>query len=157
MAPARAYGAGVTARDWLLLLIAARPAAQPLDPMRLQKGMFLLSREAGLEPSERYWFVPYNYGPMSAAVYRDLTALTADGLVEQTAVPGRSWRRFEVTEAGRAHARALRRRARRRSPEAVDELARIKRSIVRMTVGQLIADVYDRYPYFASKAAFRRG
>ena len=147
----------MTPRDWLLLFIAARPSTEPLDPIRLQKGMFLLAREAGLEPPERYWFVPYNYGPMSAAVYRDLSRLAAEGLVEQTAVPGRSWRRFAVTEAGRARARSLRRRARRQSPAGVDRLAEIKRSIVRMSVGQLISDVYERYPYYASKAAFRRG
>lgn len=144
----------VTPDEWLLLLIAARPNGAGLDPIRLQKGMFLLARESGISPSERYWFVPYNYGPMSPALYRDLDRLEAEGLVERTLVLDDSWRRMTVTAAGRERARALRRRARRRSADAVDELSRIKRAIVGMTFAELIADVYRRYPYFARRSVF---
>jgi hypothetical protein len=144
----------VTPSDWLLLLIAARPSRQGLDPIRLQKGMFLLAREAGIAARERYWFVPYNYGPMSPALYRDLERMEQEGLVERTLVLDESWRRLTVTEAGMQRARTLRRRARRGSPEAVQELSRIKRAIVRMTFAELIADVYRRYPYFARRSVF---
>ena len=140
--------------DWLLLLIAARPSRRGLDPIRLQKGMFLLAREGGIAPRERYWFVPYNYGPMSPALYRDLERLEAEGLIERTLVLDESWRRLTPTPAGMERARALRRRARRRSPDAVAELSRIKRAIVEMTFSQLIADVYRRYPYFARRSVF---
>lgn len=144
----------MTPSDWLLLLIAARPGRGGLDPIRLQKGMFLLAREAGIAPRERYWFVPYNYGPMSPALYRDLERLEEEGLVERTLVLDEGWRRLSATEAGMQRARTLRRRAHRRSPEAVAELTRIKRAIVRMTFAELIADVYRRYPYFARRSVF---
>lgn len=144
----------MTPSDWLLLLIAARPNRQGLDPIRLQKGMFLLAREGGIAARERYWFVPYNYGPMSPALYRDLERMEEEGLVERALVLDESWRRLTVTEAGMERARNLRRRARRRSPEGVTELSRIKRAIVRMTFAELIADVYRRYPYFARRSVF---
>ena len=144
----------MTPSEWLLLLIAARPGAGGLDPIRLQKGMFLLAREGGIPPRERYWFVPYNYGPMSPALYRDLDRLEAEGLVERTLVLDDSWRRLTVTTDGARRARALRRRARRQAPTAVSELSRIKRMIVRMTFAELIADVYRRYPYFARRSVF---
>lgn len=140
--------------DWLLLLIAARPSRRGLDPIRLQKGMFLLAREGGIAPRERYWFVPYNYGPMSPALYRDLERMESEGLVERTLVLDESWRQLTATEAGMKRARALRRRARAGAPEAVTELARIKRRIVTMTFAELIADVYRRYPYFARRSVF---
>lgn len=140
--------------DWLLLLISARPSRRGLDPIRLQKGMFLLAREGGIAPRERYWFVPYNYGPMSPALYRDLEKLEAEGLVERTLVLDESWRQLTPTAEGMRRARALRRRARGRSPEAVAELSRIKRTIVQMTFSELIADVYRRYPYFARRSVF---
>jgi DNA-binding PadR family transcriptional regulator len=116
--------------------------------------MFLLARESGIAPRERYWFVPYNYGPMSPALYRDLERLEEDGLIERTLVLDESWRRLTATEEGMRRARALRRRARRASPRAVAELARIKRRIVDMTFAELIADVYRRYPYFARRSVF---
>lgn len=144
----------MTPSDWLLLLIAARPNRQGLDPIRLQKGMFLLAREGGVAARERYWFVPYNYGPMSPALYRDLERMEEEGLVERSLVLDESWRRLTVTEAGMQRARNLRRRARGRSPDAVAELSRIKRAIVRMTFAELIADVYRRYPYFARRSVF---
>ena len=144
----------MTPSDWLLLLISARPNRQGLDPIRLQKGMFLLAREAGISPRERYWFVPYNYGPMSPALYRDLERMESEGLIERNLVLDESWRRLTPTEAGAQRARALRRRARRASPEAVAELSRIKRAIVSMTFSELIADVYRRYPYFARRSVF---
>ena len=144
----------MTPSEWLLLLIAARPNRQGLDPIRLQKGMFLLARESGIDPPERYWFVPYNYGPMSPALYRDLEQMESEGLIERTLVLDDSWRRLTVTPAGMERARSLRRRAQRRSPEAVAELSRIKRAIVTMTFTELIADVYRRYPYFARRSVF---
>jgi uncharacterized protein YwgA len=143
--------------DWLLLMIASPPAKDGLDPIRLQKGMFMFARESGVEPAQRYWFVPYNYGPMSPALYRDLNRLERDGLVERLEVPGQSWRRVALTPAGRRAAAAARKRARELAPGDHADLRRIKRSITRMTVSELIRDVYDRYPYFASRTVFGRG
>ena len=142
--------------DWLLLMIAAPPAKDGLDPIRLQKGMFLFARESGIPPVERYWFVPYNYGPMSPALYRDIARLEREGLVERAQVPGQSWRRLLLTPAGRRAAARLRRQA----AEAAEDYAmlrKIKRNVARMTISELIRDVYDRYPYFASRTVFRRG
>ena len=55
----------MTRRDWLLLLVARHADARGLEPVRVQKALFLHAREGGVPARERYWFVPYNYGPMS--------------------------------------------------------------------------------------------
>ena len=49
--------------------------------MRLQKGMFLLARSETLPPREQYRFKPYDYGPMSSGIYRDLDELVDEGLL----------------------------------------------------------------------------
>src|SRR5918998_2701745 len=97
----------MTPADWLLLLIALEAPAGGLEPVRVQKGLFLLAREGGLPRSERYWFVPYNYGPMSPRIYRDVDALVRRGLLERLPVPGYTWGRVRATAAGKAHARRL--------------------------------------------------
>ena len=104
----------MTAKDWLLVFIACdeasdgeRAEAPGLDPVRLQKGMFLLAREGGLPVRQRYRFIPYNYGPMSRGVYRDVGLLADERLLAERPVPGYTWGRLVATERGRALAREL--------------------------------------------------
>jgi hypothetical protein len=144
----------MTARDWLLLLIAAQGAPGGLDPVRLQKGMFLLAEGASLPARERYRFVPYNYGPMSAAIYGDAEALVRAGLAERRAVPGYSWTRVAVTAAGRARARALAAHDASVTPSRARRVAQIKREIAGLGFSALLREIYRRYPEFAARSAF---
>ena len=143
----------MTARDWLLLLIALDGAPAGLDPVRLQKGMFLLAQEGELPAGERYAFRPYNYGPMSPRLYRDLDGLVRRGLVERRPVPGYSWSRFAATERGAQRVAALRASA---DARVVARLAAIKRTVVALSFADLLAMVYDRYPAYATRSVFRR-
>src|ERR1700753_1416143 len=97
----------VTARDRLLLFIALDGAPRGLDPIRLQKGMFLFAMDEASKPSESYRFVPYNYGPMSVQIYRDLELLSESGMVESNPVEGQSWSRYTATEDGLVAAQKL--------------------------------------------------
>jgi hypothetical protein len=58
-------GERVNRSDWLLLLLAfkAESDSPALDPIRVQKGMFLVAEEGGLPAEERYDFTPYSWGP----------------------------------------------------------------------------------------------
>jgi uncharacterized protein YwgA len=146
----------VRARDWLLLLIASEAGPEALDPVRLQKGLFLLAEEAGLPRRERYRFVPYNYGPMSRGLYRGLRDLVRAGLVERRPGPGLGWGRYRATGAGRERAREL---AAGLGPRGRDRLARleeIKARIAAQSFGALLSDVYDRYPSYATRSVFTR-
>jgi hypothetical protein len=143
-------------RDWLLLLVALRRIAEGLDPIRVQKGMFLLAREGGLPAGEAYAFRPYNYGPMSDEVYVDLGRLVRAGLCERRAVRGYSWRRYATTGWGDARARALARHARHRTPDAVARLLEIEALLSRTTFAGLLEEVYRRYPEYTSRSVFRR-
>src|SRR5918998_6026715 len=97
----------MTPRDWLLLLVALDGDRVGLDPIRIQKGLFLLAQEGGLPPAERYWFVPYNYGPMSPRLYRDVEVLVRRGLLERRTVDGQTWRGVRATPHGHERAATL--------------------------------------------------
>ena len=64
-------------RDWLLLLVGLRTEGPDaaLDPVRSQKGMFLLRQRGILDDTESYEFTPYHYGPYSFELRSDLEAL----------------------------------------------------------------------------------
>ena len=140
--------------DWLLLLLAEAPA--PLDPVRLQKGMFLLAAETPLPPSDAYVFVPYSYGPMSSAIYRDARTLCATNLTHAKPVPGHRWRTLAIAPAGAERAPLLLARARRECPAGVEQLRRVRTHLDTMDFATLLEHVYERHPAYASRSVFRR-
>ena len=145
------------ARDWLLLLIASETGSRSgLDPVRLQKGMFLFAQETALPRRERYRFVPYNYGPMSRGLYRGLRDLVRAGWVERRGVPGLGWSRYAVTPAGAARAAELEAALGPRARTRLEALRAIRERIATQSFGALLTDVYDRYPGYATHSVFRR-
>ncbi|MGN6557938.1 MAG: hypothetical protein ACTHLH_07980 [Solirubrobacterales bacterium] len=143
------------ARDRLLLFVALDGAPRGLDPVRLQKGMFLDAQEGEGDSREKYGFIPYNYGPMSAQIYSDLDDLVSAGLVKEVPVQGQSWSRYVATEKGMQAGRELLRRE--PSERVAQQLYRIKKEVASKSFKALLEDVYDRYPEYASKSVFRRG
>jgi uncharacterized protein len=144
-------------KDWLMLLIAFEGAPRGLDPVRLQKGMFLFGMEAeGVGEEQLYAFRPYNYGPMSREVYADVDELVRDGLVEETPVEGQSWSRYRATPRGVDHGGTLVEQGRREHADAVQLLFDVKQSVASRSFAALLEDVYERYPDYASRSIFRR-
>jgi uncharacterized protein YwgA len=143
-------------RDWLMLLISYEGAPRGLDPVRLQKGMFLFSQEADVPSAETYVFRPYDYGPMSWQVYSDIDALVDAGLVERIPVEGQSWSRFRPTDAGIERGRTLIDRAMKTHPEAARFLYDTKKTVASQTFAALLENVYERYPDYAVNSIFRR-
>lgn len=146
----------MTRRDWLMLLVAADDGGDGLDPIRVQKGLFLLAQEGGLPLAQRYRFVPYNYGPMSPRVYRDVDALVRRGLLERVPVAGYSWGRLRATAAARERAQALRAAADPAERRALERLAEIHARITSLGFADLLGAIYERYPAYAARSVFRR-
>jgi uncharacterized protein YwgA len=147
----------MTRRDWLMLFISFEGAPRGLDPVRLQKGMFLFGQEVAEVPSDqKYAFRPYNYGPMSKAIYDDLDGLVADGLVETVPMEGQSWLRYRPTEHGVERGMQLLEAADPQARFAVQQLYDTKRAVAGMSFDALLEDGYERYPAFATNSVFRR-
>src|SRR3954451_22612738 len=94
--------------DWLLLFLSPEALGlddEPLDPIRIQKGLFLLSirgPERGL-----YSFRPYNWGPFSPDIYADLRWLEAQHLITNQTPPGQTWSVYRSTVRGTSRARQI--------------------------------------------------
>lgn len=139
--------------DWLLLLLARGPLGadgpEGLDPVRIQKGMFLLSK---LGPSrDVYEFRPHHWGPFSRDIYSDLGALASRGLVSKEPVPGQSWSRWEVTAKGEEEAERFKEGL---SPEAAAWMRRLRRFLTTRSFNRLLEDVYERFPEFAVRSRY---
>lgn len=140
--------------DWLLLLLDGEAlgagGSRTIDPVRVQKGMFLLSK---IGPArDLYDFSPYHWGPFSRDVYRDLDALEAEGLVRSEPVPGQSWAKYSVTAAGSDRAREF---GRTLDPEQIEWLSKLRRFLTTRSFNKLLRDVYDQFPEFATRSRFQ--
>jgi uncharacterized protein YwgA len=142
----------MTRRDWLLVYVALKGAPQGLDPVRIQKGMFLFAQEADAPAAETYDFGAYMYGPMSSQVYSDIEYLEAEGLIRGEHVPGYTWKRYTATPPGIDVARNLLEGA---DGAASRKLFEIKQDVGSKTFNALLRDVYARYPEFATRSVFR--
>lgn len=141
--------------DWLILLLGLKSsqATPKLDPVRLQKGMFLLGQEGGLAEDEVYQFEPLHYGPYSRELRRDVERLARQGLVAKEGVPGYTWKEYRLSADGMAQARELLADAPR--PQLI-KLFQIKKEITEASFATLLRNVYDKYPDYATKSVFAR-
>jgi uncharacterized protein YwgA len=140
-------------RDWLLLLLALEDL-RPLDPVRLQKGMFLLAEESGIDVGERYVFRAYDYGPFSSQIYQDIESLVDERLVEPLAAPGYKWNRYVVTDQGLTRARALVENMSEREIQIARWLAETKVDVLSKSFGELLSYVYERHPAYSVNSVF---
>jgi uncharacterized protein YwgA len=140
--------------DWLVLLLDQAPNG--LEPVRVQKALFLLAKEGGLPREERYAFVPYNYGPMSRAIYRDVERLEEEGIVVRSPVPGSGRSAVRLTPRGAERARWLDRVAAHAHPTSREALRRIRADVERRSFADLLRTIYARYPEYAARSVFRR-
>ena len=140
-----------TKSDWLLQLTGD----DPIDPIRIQKGMFLFAKTAGAPQKQTYDFVPYNWGPCGFEVYDDLDDLLNQGLIEKLPVLGASWHTYRRTATGHVAADRI---AKSKSPtirKLSAAVADIRSSIQTRSFNQLLESVYEDYPEYATKSLFR--
>jgi uncharacterized protein len=155
--PWRASIHPMSPRDWLLIFCAYRGAPAGLDPVRVQKGMFLFARSGDVPKREQYDFRPYDYGPMSSTIYNDLDALVSQGLLEQHPVLGKSWCRYTVTDQGRSVAgERLTKLTAERDKENARRLYEIKQEIASVSFNELLGRVYREHPDMAVNSVFRQ-
>jgi len=134
--------------DWLMMILASGEGrlGTALDPIRIQKALFYISRDPSVPAAEKYSFEPYNYGPYSRAIYADLDALVEEGLLQTTPAPSGRWRLFSLTSTGFARFDEIRSEA----PPAWLALAGSVRTLVTsLSFTELLRRVYRDFPEFA--------
>lgn len=148
-----ATGSALARSDWLLLLLdrAALGDTGPdeLDPVRIQKGMFLLSKRGPAR--DLYDFRPYDWGPFSSGIYADLASLTRRGYLFEEKVLGRTWSTYRVTAQG--HQRALAAAA-AAGETATVWLRQARQFLTTRSFAQLLREIYSLYPDYAVNSRF---
>jgi len=138
---------------WLILLLDrdALGASGPeeLDPVRVQKGMFLLSERGPARGL--YKFRAYDWGPFSSAIYGDLEAMTRQGYLDELQQPGRTWSMYRVTPSGHELASGM---ARQIGDANVGWLRSAREFLTTRSFAQLLRDIYEEYPDFAVNSRF---
>lgn len=121
-----------------------------IDPVRIMKGMFLLEKHGGLI-GHSYHFEPYDYGPFSIFVYRDLELLEAKGLIERVPSPGRNWSYVRLTEEGGSAVTELKKKATAQQLELISE---VYNQVWGKGFAELLRYIYKEYPEYAGKSVF---
>lgn len=145
-----------TMRRHLLPLLLASDAVssgaetQPLDRLRIQKGVFLLTQRGSVDWRDIYEFSPYDWGPFSRDLAFDLKELVDEGLLEKEPVSGHRYRRYRTTDRGNDLLA--------REGVTVPERKFVERTrafVTSRSFSELLRDVYAEYPDYAIKSRFR--
>lgn len=144
----------MNAKDWTLLVIAARKG-KSLQPVQLQKSLFLLGRNLShrhLRVKTFYQFEPYDYGPFCSQIYSDAESLCFEGLVHIDCPPNLSYRFYSATEEGIVKANELKKIL---SPETKDYLEKIVEWTSSLSFNDLVSAIYQAYPEMKENSIFR--
>ena len=137
-------------QDWLLLAIA-QAGGKGLSPIQIQKTMFLLRMEAADYVGQRFYtFKPYNYGPFSSVIYKDVDLLVFSGVLREQ--QSNNYNIYVATTAGRDRAKTL--------IQQLDEkpkhyLVKLVRWVTSIGFAQLLRSVYAKYPKYAVNSLFQ--
>ena len=138
----------------LLLFIGAEN--REIDPIRIMKGQFILSKEtpgSWLSPDMRYHFVPYSFGPCSFEIYSDLDSLERQNLIRGTQPPQQSWKNYAVSnDPGNRELESVRNEFR---PELLKYVLEVRRFVDSLNFRALLTAVYKKYPDYAVNSVFR--
>ncbi|WP_243325156.1 hypothetical protein [Geothrix sp. SG200] len=143
----------MTPRDWTLMTISSGEG--PLQPVQLQKSLFIISKKFDadkLKSSSFYPFDPYDYGPFCGEVYSDAERLEFEGLITITRPPISRYRQYQITEKGRELAKSLKDRL---DPEVKEYLETIVNWTQSLTFNQLVSSIYAAFPEMKANSVFQ--
>ncbi len=151
----------VTQRSDVLLLLL-RAVGEIWGKTKLVKLTFLTLKEtrASSRVPDYFQHVAYDYGPFDAAVYRDIDALAAHGLVDARppAAPAPGQRQvdavYRLTLRGKKYAEALA-RAERSAPGLIQDLQSIARKYGQLSLDDLLHYVYENYLEYTTESKIR--
>jgi hypothetical protein len=144
----------MTPTDWTLLVIGAADG-KTLEPVHLQKSLYLLGRNLKadqLRADKFYDFEAYDYGPFCADIYSDAERLEGAGLIAIDRPPQVRFKLYRITEAGAARFAAL--------AVQLDSQIRVYLSeVVKFTTGldfsTLVSTIYKAYPETRVNSVFK--
>lgn len=139
-------------KDFLLLVVAAGEG-QPLNPVQLQKTLFLIERANLPEtPKPFYEFEPYHYGPFDKEIYIDADLLGMEGLVARVSSVRGAWTDTVITAEGTKRATSL---GKNLSSSSAKFIADVVRWAQPLSFGDLVGTVYKFFPEYRVNSVFQ--
>jgi uncharacterized protein len=141
--------AHLTRQEEALVALRAMPSGEA-TPVQVVKMLFLMEKEAAEAiGGAKFNFVPYDYGPFDQGVYSELEALRCSGLID--VIEGRP-RIYRLTQQGRVEAEKVMGRL---DGQISAFFSNIGNWMSRLSFGQLVAAIYNRYPDMRANSIFR--
>jgi uncharacterized protein len=141
----------MTRQEFMLAVLAAGNG-EAHEPVHVQKLFFLLDRKVPEELGGPWFaFEPSDYGPFDKAVYEELRALSARGLVS-ISTEDRSLRTYRLTPQGQTQGQAQ--LVKLPAPLA-DYVRRLSAWVRRLSFPELLATIYRDFPEMKAKSVFR--
>lgn len=143
-------------RQDLTLLLASGLAAAPeerypLDRIRLQKAVFLLTQRGSPSWGNLYFYRPYNWGPYSSQLTADVDWLVASKLLEIEQIPWVRHGRYRTTALGEAKAIAVWAVLDAREQSFIRT---VRAYVTSRSFTELLREVYAAYPQYATASQF---
>ena len=127
-----------------VLVHLLKQAGRPVSKIDLMKWCFLLWKEMPSQGGPAFYhFLPYQYGPFSFGLYREIDQLVCDGVVEASG--DHSWQVRGNANAAEGLSNAVRRDA-----------GRILSRFNGQSTSQLMDYVYQQYPWFTVNSKRQR-
>lgn len=145
----------VESRD--LALVLASGAIQddgepfPLDRLRMQKAVFLVSMRGTDRLKLLYSFVPYNWGPYSSSLAMHVDDLIRRNELTVKPAPRSQYGRYETTPIGETHAHRVWNEL---AQGERDFLKAVRSYVTHKSFNELLREVYAAYPDYATKSKF---
>ena len=138
-------------RDFVLLALLAA-SKNTLQPVQLQKSLFLFGQQHSDLTKDFYEFQPYHYGPFSSDIYHDAETLSSEGLVLIDYTRGVRWRNYSATNQGLENARLL---SLKIDPEVCAYLKRVVEWTKSLSFSKLIRSIYVYFPEYRVNSVFQ--
>ncbi|MCU1588881.1 MAG: restriction modification system specificity protein [Frankiales bacterium] len=146
------------ARHWLPLLLCASQTGQadgayPLDRIRMQKAVFLLTLRGSARWNGLYPYRAYDWGPYCRELVDDLRGLAATGLMRTSATAGSRYGRYMLTEQGQQAADEVWESL---PPDEQEFLTTVRAYVTSKDFNALLREVYAAYPEYATESRWNR-
>ena len=147
------------AQSWVLplLLCSGQAATQdgpyPLDRIRMQKAVFLLTQRGAPEWAELYTYRPYDWGPYCRELTEDLNLLASNGLLRESPAQRSRYGQFMLSEQGQQLATIFWPRL---PPEERRFLSSVRAYVTKKDFNGLLHEVYSAYPQYATQSRWSR-
>lgn len=137
----------ISRTDWLLQFIAGTEFYDgAIDRLRIMKALFLFQVETQAPREVNYEFQPYDYGPFTPEIYRDLEHLLEKGYIVEV-TEGRSYR---ATQQGRQYLSEI-----NFPPKPLEALMELRVEVEDLSFRRLLKRVYTAHPASAKRSVAR--